>query len=100
MAVYEAVTHVLARYAKTDAASLAYLRRELLRPHYTAVKMGVGAAVAVSAVGGLLQSFHPASAPYLPVLSVARLLNSDFLTDLACSCIQGGAKTREAPAVM
>ena len=68
MAVYEAVTHVLARYAKTDAASLAYLRRELLRPHYTAVKMGVGAAVAVSAVGGLLQSFHPASAPYLPVL--------------------------------
>ena len=41
-----------ARYAKTDAASLAYLRRELLRPHYTAVEVGAGVAVAATAVGG------------------------------------------------
>ena len=43
----------VARYAKTDAASLAYLRRELLRPHYTAAQVGVATAVAASAVGGL-----------------------------------------------
>ncbi|CAL5229191.1 g12471 [Coccomyxa viridis] len=39
-------------YAKTDAASLAYLRRELLRPHYTAMEVGVGVTVAASVVGG------------------------------------------------
>ena len=44
---------VCGRYAKTDAASLAYLRRELLRPHYTAVEVGVGVTVAASVVGGL-----------------------------------------------
>ncbi len=46
-----------ARYAKTDAASLAYLRRELLRPHYTAMEVGVGVAVATSAVGGVSAAF-------------------------------------------
>ena len=41
-----------ARYAKTDAASLAYLRRELLRPHYTAIEVGAGVTVAATVVGG------------------------------------------------
>ena len=39
-------------YAKTDAASLATLRRELLRPPYTAVETAAGAAAGVAVVAG------------------------------------------------
>ena len=39
-------------YAKTDAASLAALRRELLRPTYTAVETAAGAAAGTAVVAG------------------------------------------------
>ena len=39
-------------YAKTDAASLATLRRELLRPPYTAVETAAGAVAGVAVVAG------------------------------------------------
>ena len=39
-------------YAKTDAASLAALRRELLRPPYTAMEAAAGAAAGVAVVAG------------------------------------------------
>ena len=38
--------------AKTDAASLAALRRELLRPPYTAMETAAGAAAGVAVVAG------------------------------------------------
>ena len=53
------------RYAKTDAASLAYLRRELLRPHYTAMEVGVGVTVAASVVGGTSNTLSGLAEPPL-----------------------------------
>ncbi len=41
------------RYAKTDAASLAYLRRELLRPRYSATETAVGVTVVGTVAAGL-----------------------------------------------
>ena len=55
--IFDVLHQLCSRYAKTDAASLAYLRRELLRPHYTVAQVGVATAVAASAVGGLFHTF-------------------------------------------
>jgi len=38
---------------KADAAALARLRKELLRPKYTAMELALGSIVGVSAVGGI-----------------------------------------------
>ena len=40
------------RYAKTDAASLAFLRRELLPPQYTTTELALGASVAAGVTVG------------------------------------------------
>ena len=39
-------------YARTDTASLAFLRRTLLRPKYTAKEVSLGAVAALSVAGG------------------------------------------------
>ena len=39
-------------YAKTDAASLARLRRELLRPKYSLTEIAVGTGIAATVVAG------------------------------------------------
>ena len=58
---HECFWWVLCRYAKTDAASLAYLRRELLRPRYSATETAVG----VTVVGTVAAGFSLLDQPIL-----------------------------------
>ena len=44
------LTHLYSQ--KADAAALARLRKELLRPKYTALELTLGSVVGVAAVGG------------------------------------------------
>lgn len=46
------------RYAKTDAASLAHLRRELLPPRYSKTELGIGVAVTGTVAAGEYSPLH------------------------------------------
>ena len=58
---------------KADAAALARLRKELLRPKYTSLELAMGSALGVGAVGGAPASPHFTSLTITGTVSVTEI---------------------------